>query len=138
MTAPSRVNALRYAMIGTGVICSFLLFPLTRLWPGGWSWGMGASHYLPMILVVYFVLGISLIFASRDPVGNRALVWFTIWSNVAHSAVMAFQSTTDPAEVGHFFGDIPALLIVALVLAILLKRATIPAEIVAEYARRSA
>jgi hypothetical protein len=109
-------------MIGTGAIFAFALYPLTQLWTSGWSWGVGHSHYLMMIVGVYAVLGVSLIVASRDPLANRSLIWFTVWSSVVHAAIMGFQAVTDPAETGHLLGDVPALLLVAVVLAALTPR----------------
>lgn len=138
MSAAARFTHLRFAVLGTGMIFTFAFYPLTQLWPSGWSWGTGHSHYLPMILATYGILGLSLIFAARDPLAERGLIWSTIWSSVAHGAVMAFQATVDPAEVGHLFGDVPALLLVALTLAILLKRAELPAVTLEHQVRRAA
>lgn len=122
MTSSVRIPALRYAMVATGVIFTIGIFPLTRLWPGGWSWGAGHSHYLPMILGVYATLGVSLIAASRDPLANRSLIWFTVWSSVVHALIMAAEAVADPAESGHLLGDVPALLLVAGALAVLTPR----------------
>jgi hypothetical protein len=47
-------------------------------------------------------------------------------SSVVHAAIMAVQAITDPAEHGHLKGDVPALLLVAIVLAVLMPRATKP------------
>src|SRR5690349_25063902 len=101
MTTATRLTYLRYVLIATGIIYLVGIFPLTRLWPSGWSWGTGHSHYLPMILGVYATLGVFLLAAARDPLANRSLIWFTVWSNVVHAGVMAFQAITDGAEKGH-------------------------------------
>ena len=114
---------LRYAMIGIGVIFGVGIWTLSSVWPSGWSWGMGPSHFWPMILGVYATLGVFLVWASRDPLANRSLIWFTVWSSVVHALVMAASAVTDPAEAGHLVGDVPALLIVAGALAILTRRA---------------
>jgi hypothetical protein len=123
MSTNPRTAALRYAMIVVGIIFTFGIYPLTRIWPSGWSWGGGPSHYLPMILGVYATLGIFLILASRDPLGHRSLIWFTVWSSVVHALVMAQMALGDATERGHLLGDVPALLILALVLALLTLRA---------------
>jgi hypothetical protein len=125
MTAANRINTLRYVMIATGAIFTFCILPLTRVWPSGWSWGTGHSHYLPMILGVYATLGICLLVASRDPLANRSLIWFTVWSSVVHAVIMAGEAIMDPAETGHLFGDVPALLLVAAALAVLTPRGEI-------------
>jgi hypothetical protein len=77
-----------------------------------------------MIIGVYATLGIFLLLASRDPLGSRSLIWFTVWSSVVHGGIMAAQSIRDPMEYGHLIGDVPALFIVAIVLAVLMPRST--------------
>lgn len=96
-----------------------LVFPLAKLWPSGWAWHQGppsANDYFMMIVAVYFVLGLFLIRASRDPAANASLIWFTVWSSVAHALVMASQAMSEPMQQGHLMGDVPALLLVAIVL----------------------
>lgn len=100
--------------------------PLTKVWPSGWSWGHGASHYLAMIIGLYATLGVFLLLATRDPLANRSLIWFTVVSSVVHAVIMAVQALTDSNERGHLLGDVPALLIIAAVLAVLLQRADTP------------
>jgi len=39
-----------------------------------------------------------------------------------HAVIMAAQALTDPAERGHLWGDVPALLVIAIVLATLTPR----------------
>jgi len=67
-------------------------------------------------------LGIFLLIASRDPLAHRSLISFTIWSSVAHGGVMAVQSFDGDHNMGHLLGDVPALFIVAIVLAYLMPR----------------
>ena len=122
MSDASRQQYLRIALIVVGVIFTFGIYPVSILWPSGWTWGQGHSHYLPMILGVYATLGIFLLMASRDPARHTSLIWFTVWSSVVHAVIMAYQSIADGAERGHLAGDIPALLLVAVVLALLAPR----------------
>ena len=56
--------------------------------------------------------------------GNRSLLWFTVWSGVVHAGIMAVQSIVYPEHRGHLLGDVPALLLVAAVLAFLVPRRT--------------
>jgi hypothetical protein len=44
-----------------------------------------------------------------------------VWSSIVHGAIMAVQSTPSEHH-GHLLGDVPALLLVAIVLAGLLVR----------------
>src|SRR4051812_34554253 len=124
MTSPTRITALRYGLIATGAIFILGIYTLAQIWPSGWSWGVGHSHFWPMILGVYATLGVFLILAARDPMANLSLIWFTVWSSVVHAVIMAAQGIADPAERGHLVGDVPALLVVAGALAILTRRAT--------------
>jgi len=105
-----------------GVVFIVGIYPLSLIWPSGWTWGSGHSHYLMMILGLYATLGVFLLMASRDPLANRSLIWFTVWSSVVHAVIMAAQALTDPAERGHLWGDVPALLVIAIVLATLTPR----------------
>jgi hypothetical protein len=99
------------------------IYPLTIIWPTGWAWHhMGQSMYLEMILGIYATLGVFLIIASRDPLANRSLIWFTVWSSIVHGGIMAAQSIAYPEHRGHLVGDVPALLFVAIVLAVLMPR----------------
>ena len=122
MSESNRMLALRVALIATGAIFIFGIYPLSLVWPSGWTWGHGHSHYLMMILGVYATLGVFLLLASQDPYAYRSIIWFTVWSSLVHAAIMAMQSFEDGAERGHLVGDVPALLLVALVLAVLTPR----------------
>ncbi len=114
---------LRIALIAIGLFLVFGIYPLIIVWPSGWTWGHGHSHYLLMIVGVYATLGVFLLLASRDPKAHSSLIWFTVWSSLVHGAIMAGQSFTDPMETGHLFADVPALFIVAVVLGVLMLRA---------------
>ncbi|HEY6516170.1 MAG TPA: DUF6632 domain-containing protein [Steroidobacteraceae bacterium] len=132
MNTSDRLRFLRVALIVFGLIFLVGVYPLTILWPSGWAWHhTGQSLYLQMILGIYATLGVFLILASRDPLSNRSLIWFAVWSSVVHSAIMAAQSIAYPEHRGHLFGDVPALLIVAIVLALLMPPAAGTIEIAA-------
>ena len=103
------------------LIFMFGIWPLSIVWPSGWSWGQPES--LQMIIGIYFTLGLFLLLASRDPLAHRSLIWFTVWSSVVHAVIMAWQAISDTAERGHLVGDVPALLVVAVLLAALTPRA---------------
>jgi len=75
---------------------------------------------------------------SRDPLANRGLIWFTVWSSVVHALVMAASAVSDPMESGHLAGDVPALLLVAGALAILTRRAEVASAADSTGARRAA
>jgi uncharacterized protein DUF6632 len=122
MKMSDRSTLLKLALIVFGVVFC-LVYPLAMFWPSGWAWHAGApyeSDYFMMIVGVYATLGIFLILASRDPAANRSLILFTIASSVVHAAIMALQSFQMPEHMGHLYGDVPALLLVAVVLFVLL------------------
>ena len=121
MSAASRVLYLRIALIVIGLIFIFGIYPLSIVWPSGWSWGQGHSHYLMMIIGIYATLGVFLLMASRDPDANKSIIWFTVWSSVVHGAIMAWQAFSDAAERGHLLGDVPALFLIAIVLGVLMQ-----------------
>jgi hypothetical protein len=123
MDESSRIKYLKIALVLIGITFTFVILPLTIFWPSGWSWhGEGRSYYLEMILSIYATLGIFLMLAARNPLEHRSLIWFTVWSSVAHGAVMAWQSFDGHHNMGHLLGDVPALFIVAAVLAYLTPR----------------
>jgi hypothetical protein len=119
-----KLKQLKVAVFLVGFIFAFGIYPMTVLWPSGWSWTHGPSEYLQMILGIYFTLGVFLMIAARDPLANRSLIWFTVWSSLVHAGIMAVQASIHPQHVGHLIGDVPALLIVAIVLAFLMPRKT--------------
>jgi hypothetical protein len=123
MTDVDRIKFLRFALLLVGLIFLFGVYPLTIIWPSGWAWHTGQSEYLQMILAIYATLGVFLILASRDPLAHRSLIWFTVWSSVVHGAVMAAQALIYPQHIGHLWGDVAALFVVAGVLAFLMPRA---------------
>ena len=122
---PVRIKYLRIALQLVGVTFIFGIYTLTLLWPSGWSWHTGhhTPHYLQMILSVYATLGIFLLFASRKPLAHLSLIWFTVWSSVVHAVVMAAQALANPEHIGHLWGDVLALFLLAAVLALLTRSA---------------
>src|SRR5215469_4520510 len=122
MSDANRLLFLRIALIIIGLTFIFGIYTLGLVWPSGWVWGQGHSHYLMMLIGVYATLGVFLIIASRNPYAHKSLIWFTVWSSFVHGGIMAVQGLVDGQEHGHLVGDAPALLIVAIVLAALAPR----------------
>ena len=122
MDETNRVKYLRIALLLVGLIFIVGIYPLTIIWPSGWSWHTGQSDYLQMILGLYATLGVFLLIASRKPLAHLSLIWFTVWSSVVHGGIMAVQSLANPEHMGHLCGDVLALLAVGAVLALLTPR----------------
>jgi len=122
MNDATRLKYLRLSLQVIGLIFIFAVYPLTILWPSGWAWHTGQSHYLTMIIGIYATLGIFLFIASRDPLEHRSLIWFTVWSSVVHGGIMAVQAITDPRFIGHLYGDVLGLFLVAGILGYLMPK----------------
>ena len=123
MSDTNRLFFLRIALVVIGLTFIFGIYILGIVWPSGWVWSPGhPQHYLMMIIGVYATLGVFLILASRDPFAYSSVIWFTVWSSIVHAAIMAAQSLSDGTERGHLIGDVPALLLAAIVLAVLMPR----------------
>jgi hypothetical protein len=122
--AQDRKQMLRFALIAFG-IAFLLIYPLMLLWPSGWTWEPNQHEYEQMMVGIYATLGIFLLWASRNPEAHLSLIWFTVWSSLVHGGIMFVQAIVDPAERGHLPGDVAALLLVAIVLAILTPRGVV-------------
>ena len=121
MLTADRLRYLRVVLVFAGIAC-LALYPLMVFWPSGWAWHVGHSDYQMMIVGFYATLGVFLLLAARDPLANRSLIWFAVWSSVVHAAIMAVKAVTRPGQLGHLVGDVPALFIVAAALAMLTPR----------------
>jgi hypothetical protein len=113
----NREGALKVVLVLVGLIFLFAVYPLmVYLWPSGWRWQPNQPEYEQMILGVYATLGIFLLLAARNPSEHRSLIAFTAWSSLVHAGIMAVQAFQNASERGHLLGDIPALVIVGIVL----------------------
>lgn len=121
MSEADRIKYLRVVLIAVGLAFIVGIYSLIIVWPSGWAWHADHSqslpHYLQMILGVYATLGVFLLMASRNPLEHLSLIWFTVWSSVVHAGIMAAQALANPEHVAHLWGDVPALLVIAAVLA---------------------
>jgi hypothetical protein len=130
VTAATRLRYLRVALILVGLIFIFGVYPLMMaLWPSGWRWSPNQAQYEQMILGVYATLGVFLLIASRNPLRHLSLIWFTVFSSIVHAGIMTVQALRMPSEHGHLFGDVPALFIVAALLAFLTPRGADAAQV---------
>jgi hypothetical protein len=116
----NREGALKIVLVVVGLIFLFAVYPLMMyFWPSGWRWQPNQPEYEQMILGVYATLGIFLLLASRNPSEHRSLIAFTAWSSLVHAAIMTAQAFQNASERGHLLGDIPALILVGVVLIVL-------------------
>ncbi len=124
MDQTQREKYLRIALILVGGFFIFGIYPLFFIWPSGWRFYPVQTEFEQMIVGIYGTLGVFLLMASRNPNAHQSLIWFTVWSSVVHSAIMGIQAVVDPVERGHLAGDVPALFLIAIVLALLMPRGT--------------
>lgn len=122
MNGTFKFKALKIALFTFGLIFALGIFPLMMFWPAGWRWTPNQTEYEQMILGIYVTLGIFLMIASRNPLEHKSLIWFTVWSSFVHAGIMTFQAVAEHAEFGHLLGDVPALYLVAIVLAALMPK----------------
>jgi 4-hydroxybenzoate polyprenyltransferase len=71
---------------------------------------------------IYTTPGIFLLIASCDQFQYRSLIWFTVWSSIVHSGIMAVQAILNSERTGHLYGDVLRLVLVAGVLVWLMTR----------------
>jgi hypothetical protein len=109
MSSPSPFRILRLVLIAFGLVFIFGIPALNRLWPSGWAWTPEQPAYLHMIWSIYATLGVFLLLAARNPVEHLSLIWFTVWSSVAHGGVMAVhhRSRSAGAPLGRRGGPLP-------------------------------
>jgi hypothetical protein len=93
MPSGSSSRYLSPALTVFGLIFLLGIYPLTRLWPSGWSWTPAQPAYLQMILGIYATLGIfpcaiEVSFGLRcGPVWYMRGSWRTIPSKILRSGV---------------------------------------------------
>ena len=88
-----------------------------------------------MMLSLYFVLGIFLLIAVRNPAANRSLIAFTAWSSFAHAVVMSALALQpkQASERAGFLGGSAVLVVIGVALIALApaKRSVEPTAAVA-------
>lgn len=119
MKTESREKGLRWALVVIGLIFVVVAYPMSQVWPGGWVWGTSATrHNIDMMLMVYFVMGVFLLLAATNPKRHLSFIGFVIWANLAHGFVMLLMALGDVSmHWQHLLGDVPALIIVGVLLA---------------------
>lgn len=119
MDEGTRERYQRSVLVVSGLVFLLGIGFLMRFWPAGFAWTPRQPEYEQMILGVYATLGVFLLLASRAPAMHRSLILFAGWSSVVHGVVMAVQALRNATERAHLIGDVPALVLVGVVLLVL-------------------
>jgi len=73
----------------------------------------------PMFWTMYATLGVFLVLAARNPSAHRSLIAFTVWSSVAHAAVMALMAIQLPNKRGELLAGVAVTALPAVLLFVL-------------------
>jgi hypothetical protein len=85
-----RERALKILLVLLGLFFVAGIYPLMTLVRSAWH--ANNEDATPMMLSLYFALGIFLLIAVRNPSAHRSLIAFTAWSSFAHAAVMTVMA----------------------------------------------
>lgn len=98
----------------------FFLSPLVAeyLWPAGLVWEDGRTNdAIPwMLKAMYIALSICLVLGARDPAGNSIIIDYAMISSLIHGIVMLVYAVILHHEHAHLYGDVPLLIITAILL----------------------
>ena len=79
-----RERALKVVLVLVGLLFTAGIYPMV----GGLLSPVGSDTGDTMMMSLYFVLGILLLIAVRNPSAHRSLIAFAAWSSFAHAVVM--------------------------------------------------
>jgi len=114
MNQSTKLKVLRIVMLFTGASLLVATPIALEIWPAGFRWQSPSPHpaYEHMIWAMFAANGIALLMAVKDPVRNRIIIDFTIISMLLHGMAMAYDAVA-MGELMHLVGDVPALLLIA-------------------------
>jgi hypothetical protein len=92
----NRDKTLRILLVLFGLIFVAGVYPLITSVQSGWQANKEDAE--PMGLSLYVMIGIFLLIAARNPSGNRGVIVFAAWLNIAHAAVMTVMAVHLPNE----------------------------------------
>ena len=116
MNREKKLKYLRVALCVFGVIFMAGIPAMMQIWPSGWGLSPAQPEYEQVLMGMYITLGAFLLYAAKNPMNHKSLIWFTVVSSLVHGGVTLVQAIIDEAEHANIFGDIPAFFVVAFVL----------------------
>jgi len=110
-----RERALRIVLVLVGLLFSASVYPLI----GGILHPADSDTGDTMMMSLYFVLGILLLIAVRNPSAHRSLIAFAAWSSFAHAVTMSMLGLKIPSErTGFLIGSAVLVIIGAALIAL--------------------
>jgi len=113
-------KALRKYSIFMILLAIFFLAPLFAeyIWTAGLVWDDGRTNEsIPsMLKAMYLALSICMVWAARDPLKNAIIIDYVIVSSLLHGLVMLYYAIVLHWEHAHLWGDVPMLLVLAVLL----------------------
>ena len=117
MVDSSKMKTLKILLVLFGLIFIFGVHAFMHWFQHhAWVWTPSHSEYEQMIQGIYATLGVFMIIAAKEPEKHLGLIWFVIMSSLVHGGIMFVQALVDVSDRSNLAGDVPALIIVALVL----------------------
>ena len=119
MTVTSRrERALQVVLVVLGLLTAGAnIYPLVTSLLAGLRPTGGTTA--PMFWTMYATLGVFLVLAARNPSAHRSLIAFTVWSSVAHAAVMALMAIQLPNKRGELLAGVAVTALPAVLLFVL-------------------
>ena len=106
-----RERALKIVLVVVGLLFTAGIYPLV----GGLVHPAGSDTGDTMMMSLYFVLGILLLIAVRNPSAHRSLIAFAALSSFAHAAVMTILGFEMRSErTGFWIGSAVLVALIAL------------------------
>jgi hypothetical protein len=105
-----RERSLKVVLVVVGLIFCGLAYPMIMF--------VKQAPAMAMMFSVYVILGIFLLFASRNPSANRSLIAFTAWSSFVHAMLMGGQAFARLVARGELIGS-AVLVVIGIALIVL-------------------
>jgi len=109
-----RERTLRVVLVLVGLLFSAAIYPVI----GGLRDQAHSDTGDTMMMSIYFILGIFLLIAVRNPSAHRSLIAFAAWSSFAHAATMAVQAFFTVTERAHLLYGVVMFVIIGLALIV--------------------
>ena len=107
-----RERLLKILLVLVGLLFTAAIYPAI----GGLSHPANSDTGDTMMMSIYFVLGIFLLIAVRNPSAHRSLIAFAAWSSFAHAAIMSVLGVEMPSERTGFLVGSSVLVVIGVAL----------------------